>query len=129
MKERNIVSVWKTSDRYNSKLWEKNEEILQRLEEEKNEKNNKLQENQRKLKKSHYINDEENEIKRKIEIIKINDNTILQTIIEETSKMKTKLNTISTELVHHQGIDQRCQMFVAMNKRAENHWTIWTRCR
>jgi hypothetical protein len=88
------------------------EETLQRLQEEKKEKINKLQDNQRKLEK--LLNDEENEIKRKIEIIKKNDKKVLKTIIEETSKMKTKLNTISTELAHHQGTDQRCQLFVSM---------------
>jgi hypothetical protein len=43
----------------------------------------------------------------------------MQAITEKTSKMKTKLNSISTELVHHQGTDQRCQLFVAMKKGQE----------
>jgi hypothetical protein len=50
---------------------------------------------------------------------KKDDVKILQAITEKTSKMKTKLNSISTELVHHQGTDQRCQLFVAMRKGQE----------
>ncbi|XP_060563694.1 E3 ubiquitin-protein ligase TRIM33-like [Ruditapes philippinarum] len=93
------------------------EEILKRLKQGKKEKIEKIQENQRKVEK--LLNNEENEIKKKIEIIKKNDEKILKTIAEETSKMKTKLNTISTELVHHQGTDRRCQLFIVMKKGQE----------
>ncbi|XP_060583383.1 uncharacterized protein LOC132739648 [Ruditapes philippinarum] len=117
-KKKEILSVF---EKYQTDIIQnfekKKEEILQKLEEEKKEKINKLQENQRKLEK--LLNDEENEIKRKIEIIKKNDKKVLQTITEETSKIKTKMNSISAELVHHQGTDRRCQLFVAMKMGQE----------
>ncbi|XP_060570365.1 E3 ubiquitin-protein ligase TRIM33-like [Ruditapes philippinarum] len=117
-KKKEILSVFDKHQTDVIQNFEKKiEETLQRLEEEKKEKINKLQENQRKLRK--LLSDEENEIKRKIEIIKKKDKKVLQTIIKETSKMKIKLNSISTELVHHQGTDQRCKMFVAMKKGQE----------
>ncbi|XP_060572862.1 uncharacterized protein LOC132730833 [Ruditapes philippinarum] len=117
-KKKEILSVFENHQKEIIQNFEKEiEETLQKLKEEKKEKINKLQENQRKLEK--LLNDEENEIKRKIEIIKKNDKKVLQTIIEETTKMKTKLNSIATELVHHQGTDQRCQLFIAMKKGQE----------
>ncbi|XP_060591670.1 uncharacterized protein LOC132746505 [Ruditapes philippinarum] len=117
-KKKEILSVFEKHQTDIIQNFEKKiKETLQRLEEEKKEKINKLQENQRKLEK--LLNDQENEIKKKIEIIKKEDEKVLQAIIEETSKMKTKLNTISTELAHHQGTDQRCQLFVAMKKGQE----------
>ncbi|XP_060577348.1 uncharacterized protein LOC132734590 [Ruditapes philippinarum] len=117
-KKKEILSVFEQHQTGIIQNIEKNiEEAIQKLEEKKKEKINKLQENQRKLEK--LLQYEENEIKKKIEIIKKNDTKVLQTIIDETSKMKTKLNTVSTELVHHQGADQRCQMFVVMKKGQE----------
>jgi hypothetical protein len=117
-KKKEILSVFEKHQRDLIQNFEKKiEETLQRLEEEKKEKINTLQENQRKLEK--LLNDEENEIKRKIEIIKKNDKKVLQTITVETSKMKIKLKAISTELVHHQTTDQRCQLFVSMKKGQE----------
>ncbi|XP_060583384.1 uncharacterized protein LOC132739649 [Ruditapes philippinarum] len=118
-KKKEILSVFEQHHTDIIQNFEKKiEETLQKLEEEKKKKIKKLQENQRKLEK--VLNDMEKEIKRKIEIIKKNDKKVLQKVIEETSKMKTKLNSISTELVHHQGTtDQRCQLFVVMKKGQE----------
>ncbi|XP_060582916.1 uncharacterized protein LOC132739257 [Ruditapes philippinarum] len=114
-KKKEILSVFEKHQKDVIQNFEKKvEETLQRLEEEKREKIDKLQEHQNKLEK--LLNDEENEIQKKIEIIKKNDKKVLQTIIEETSKMKTNLNSISTELAYHQGTNQRCQLFVAMKK-------------
>ncbi|XP_060572458.1 uncharacterized protein LOC132730518 [Ruditapes philippinarum] len=117
-KKKEILSVFENHQKEMIQDFEKEiEETLKRLKQEKNEKIEKLQKNQRKLEK--LLNDEENEIKKKIEIIKKDDVKILQTIIEETSTMKIKLKAISTELVHHQTTDQRCQLFVAMKKGEE----------
>ncbi|XP_060596092.1 uncharacterized protein LOC132750165 [Ruditapes philippinarum] len=117
-KKKEILSAFEKHQKEIIQDFEKKiEETLKRLKQEKKEKIEKLRENQRKLEK--LLNDEENEIKKKIETIKKNDEKILKTITEETSKMKTKLNTISTELVHHQGTDQRCQLFIAMKKGQE----------
>ncbi|XP_060583385.1 transcription intermediary factor 1-beta-like [Ruditapes philippinarum] len=117
-KKKEILSVFEKHHKDIIQNFEKKkEETFQKLEEEKKEKIEKLQDNQRKLEK--LLNDEENEIKKKIEIIKRDDMKIVQAITEETSKMKIKLKAISTELVHHQNTDQRCQLYVAMKKGQE----------
>ncbi|XP_060579035.1 uncharacterized protein LOC132736008 [Ruditapes philippinarum] len=117
-KKKKILSVFENHQKEIIQDFEQEiEDTLKRLKEEKTKKIEKLKENQRKLEK--LLNDEENEIKKKIEIIKKNDKTVLQAITEKTSKMKIKLKAISTELVHYQNTDQRCQLFVAMKKGQE----------
>ncbi|XP_060579036.1 uncharacterized protein LOC132736009 [Ruditapes philippinarum] len=117
-KKKEILSVFeKHQNKVIQDLDKKIEETLKRLKQEKKEKIEKLQEDQNRLEK--LLNNEENEIKKKIEIIKKDDKKILQAITEKTSKMKIKLKAISTELIHHQNTDQRCQLFVAMKRGEE----------
>ncbi|XP_060572414.1 E3 ubiquitin-protein ligase TRIM33-like [Ruditapes philippinarum] len=91
-KKQEILTVF---EKYQNKVIQdidkKIEETFKRFEEKKKEKIEKLREHQNRLEK--LLNDEENEIKKKIENIKKNDKKVLKTIIEETFKMKTKLNT------------------------------------
>ncbi|XP_060572439.1 uncharacterized protein LOC132730498 [Ruditapes philippinarum] len=114
-KKKEILSVFeKHQNKVIQAIDKKIEETLKRLKQEKKEKIEKLQENQNRLEK--LLDDKENEIKKKIEIINKDDKRILQAVTEEASKMKTRLKAISTELVHHQNTDQRCQLFVVMKK-------------
>ncbi|XP_060596087.1 uncharacterized protein LOC132750162 [Ruditapes philippinarum] len=117
-KKKEILSAFENHQKEMIQGFEKKiEETLKRLKQEKIEKTEKLREHQKKLET--LVNDEENEIKRKIEIIKKNDQKVLKTIAEKASKVRTNLNTISTELAHHQKTDQRCHLFVAMKRGQE----------